>query len=175
MTVAHEEWELPSLSPLLSSPEHPSQKHTYTALRWCLVSQEMMVRIYLPAQVHPLQDLRASLIILLWTGWELNGDCELYWTGFKVSLLILLVLCRVLLRFHPLQNLFLLHASQLFAFLVSSLCPSGQISISWSVHLASCGCETEKKRGVSNPAHQGMTFLFSIICVSQSRNVKWWS
>lgn len=56
--------------------------HTYTALRWCPVSQEMMVRIHLPAQVHPLQDLRASLTKLLWANWELNGDCELCWTGF---------------------------------------------------------------------------------------------
>lgn len=38
-----------------------SKTHTYTALRWCPVSQEMMVRIHLPTQVHPLHDLRGFI------------------------------------------------------------------------------------------------------------------
>lgn len=61
VTVADEELALPSPPPSLSSPMDPCQKLAHTALSWCPVSQEMMVRIHLPAQVHPLQELRGFI------------------------------------------------------------------------------------------------------------------
>lgn len=61
MTDADEVLALLSPSPSLSSPIDPCQKRTHTALSWCPISQEMMVRIHLPAQVHPLQKLRGFI------------------------------------------------------------------------------------------------------------------
>lgn len=67
--VTDDDEELTLPSPSLPSPMDPCQKHTHTALNWCTISPEMMVRIHLPAHVYPMQELK-GFINFTGFGWK---------------------------------------------------------------------------------------------------------